>query len=492
MTARFALRRIEGGLALEQLDSGAIRLVTDRTRGLEARLTGRASAEAIFLTQQAGADASVSQALAAAMAYENAAGVLLPRNALALRELLQSLSFVHAHLRQFYLQALPDYLPWADLAGYRGTRPDLLRMARSLKARPAGYWARQSQPHPFSGPQVQRLQENQALALEALATLQRMMARIGGKFPVTMSIVPGGCSVALTDALLIELREELQRVAPVADGSAYEDAQLIARAMPRLGQVGRAGMALLCVGSLGGGQSRVQPFIPAGVWLGDRLGTYSPATTESIARSFYEIPPERRGDGPLIRPLPDKPQAYSWIKAPRYQGQPMEVGPLARLAVLHRSVAQGDTADLLDDLVKTLGGPLTGASSIAGRTLARLAEARILVRRCDELLEQLTPGEPTLVGLSGRRTVSGDGAAEVESPAGALRHRASFSRGRIALWDIIGPSTWNGSPQDESNQPGALESALAGAKLDLNRKEDRLTASRIVHSFAFSAVDAVQ
>lgn len=491
MTARFALSRVEGGLALEQADSGAIRLVTGRTRGLEARLTGRASAEAIFLSQQGGADASVSQALAAAMACENAAGVILPRNALSLRDLLQSLSFVHAHLRQFYLQALPDYLPWADLASYRGTRPDLLRMARSLKARQAGYWARQSQPHPFSGSQVERLQENQALALEALATVQRMMARIGGKFPMTMSIVPGGCSVALTDALLIELRQELRRIAPVADGSAYEDAQLIAGAMPRLGHVGRTGMALLCVGTLGGGQFQAQPLMPAGVWLDDRLEAYAPATTESIARSFYEIPPERRDEGPLIRPFPGKPLAYSWIKAPRYQGRPMEVGPLARLAVLHRSVAEGDTADLLDDLVRTLGGPLTGASGLAGRTLARLAEARILVRRCDELLEQLAPGEPNLIDASGRRPVSGEGAAEVESPAGVLRHQASFSRGRIAVWDIVGPSTWNGSPRDEADQPGPLESALAGANLDLTRKEDRLTASRIVHSFAFSAVDAV-
>jgi Ni,Fe-hydrogenase I large subunit len=170
----------------------------------------------------------------------------------------------------------------------------------------------------------------------------------------------------------------------------------------------------------------------------------------------------------------------------------MEVGPLARLAVLHHAVAEGGTADLLDDLVKTLGGPLTGASSVAGRTLARQAEARILVRRCGELLDQLAPGQPALADVPGWRRAGSEGAAEVESPAGALRHRASFSGGSIALWDMIGPSTWNGSPRDEADQPGAIESALSSAGLDLTRKEDRLTASRIVHSFAFSTADAVQ
>jgi Ni,Fe-hydrogenase I large subunit len=492
MTVTFALSRIEGGLALEQQDSGAIRLLTGPLRGLEARLTGRASIEAIYLTQQAGADAAVSQALAAAMAWENAAHALPPRDGAVLRDLLHALSFIHAHLRQLYLQALPDYLPWADLAGYHGSRPELARIARTLRSRPAGYWARQPQPHPFSASQVERLQENQASALEALAVVQRMLARIGGKFPMVMSVVPGGCSAPLTDALLVELRQELQRIAPVADGTAYEDAQLIVGAFPSLKHTGRSGMGLLCAGMLGEVPSQGPPMIPGGVWLGDRYAAYSSAPTESVAYSYYDLPPERRRGGPLLRPAPGKPRAYSWIKAPRHLGRPMEVGPLARLAVLHPTVSEGETADLLDSLVKTLGSPLTGASSIAGRTLARQAEVRILVRRCAELLDQLSPGEPTVADISSWRRVSSDGAVDVESPAGALRHRASFSGGSIALWDMIGPSTWNGSPRDEADQPGALESALSGANLDLTRKEDRLTASRIVHSYAFSAIDAVQ
>ena len=159
MTVTFALSRVEGGLTLEQQDSGAIRLVTGPLRGLEARLTGRASAEAIYLSQQAGADAAVGQALAAAMAWEDAAGVTPPRDGALLRDLLLALSIVHAHLRQFYLQALPDYLPWADLASYHGSRPELARIARTLRGRPAGYWARLSLPHPFSASQVERLHE---------------------------------------------------------------------------------------------------------------------------------------------------------------------------------------------------------------------------------------------------------------------------------------------------------------------------------------------
>ena len=490
MSVDLTVSRIEGGLALEQLDDGKVLLVTGRTRNVEARLSGRAAVETIYLTQQAGADASVGHAIAAVMAWENAAGLSIPRNAVLLRDLILSLSTIHAHLRNFYLQALPDYIPWSDLAAYRGSRLELQRIARNLKGRPAAYWARQSQPHPFTASQVERIQENQMRALDALDAVQRMLARLAGKFPMVMSVVPGGCSIPLTDALLIGLREELQRIAPVADGVGYDDATLVMGGFPRLKSLGKTGMGLLCVGTLGQGQSQAQPLISAGTWTGERFETDSASAEESVARSYYELPAERRTGGPLLQPSPSKAGAYSWIKAPRLQGKPMEVGPLARLALLHHSISAGDTADLLDDLAKACGGTLTGASSVTGRTLARQAEARILVRRCGELLDQLAPGQPTLADETGRR-VTGDGVAEVESPAGALRHTASLSRSNVVLWDIVGPSTWNGSPQDESGQPGPLEAALTGAGLDLNRKEDRLTASRIVHSFAFSTVDAI-
>lgn len=484
------LSRIEGGLALEQADDGAIRLVTLAPRGLEARLTGRAALEALYLTQQAGADAAVSHALAAAMVWERAAGVTLPRNGLLLRELVHALATLHAHLRQFYVQCLPDYLPWAEWAAYRGSRPALQRIARALKGRPASYWARQSQPHPFSPAQVERLADNQAQAVAALDTLQRMLARLGGKFPVVMSIVPGGCAVPLTEALLIELRQELQLVAPIADGTASEDGALVAALFPRLKSLGRANMGLLSAGSLGEDVPASQTLVPAAVVTGDHVEGFGSGVAESIAHSFYELPAERGRGGPLLVAAPAKPGAYSWIKAPRYQRRPMEVGALARLAVQQQSAA-GDTADLLDELTHALGTPVSGASSVTGRMLARLTEARLLVRRCGELLEQLAPGQPTVAPEAGRMRVTGEGSADVEAPAGCLRHRGVFERGRIASWDIIGPSTWNGSPRDNAGTRGALEAALAGAGLDLRQKDNRLAASRIVHSFAFSTIDAI-
>jgi Ni,Fe-hydrogenase I large subunit len=115
----------------------------------------------------------------------------------------------------------------------------------------------------------------------------------------------------------------------------------------------------------------------------------------------------------------------------------MEVGALARLAVLHRTVSPGDAAELLDDLAKAVGPTaapvaLTGAASVAGRMLARLAEARLLARRCAELIEQLAPGQPTVADAGALRRASGDGLAEAEAPAGALRHRISLERGKIA------------------------------------------------------------
>lgn len=496
MSATFALNRVEGGLVLEQDDRGTIRLMTRRWLGIETRLTGRAAAEGPYLCQQAGADASATQAIAAAIACEKAAGIEPPRNALLLRELIQALATIHAHLRQFYVQALPDYAPWAELANYRGARPDVQQAAQALKARSTAHWARTPQGHGFTAAQLDRLWDHQARCLETLGTLQRMIARLAGKYPMVMSIVPGGCSVAPTDALLVELREELRQAAAVADGVAFEDGLLVVASVPRLKALGRAGTGLMCVGSQGQGLPESQTLAPPGIYAGERFEPLTSAIAESVAHSLYQIPSDGRREGPLLVAAPAKPNAYSWIKAPRHQGRPMQVGALARLAILHHSVGTGDTADLLDDLAKAVGPgstpvQLAAADSVAGRMLARLTETRILTRRCGLLLEQLAPGQPTVADSNALRGATGEGTGEAEAPAGCLRHRVSLRRGKIAGWDLIGPSTWNGSPLDESGQRGPIEAALSAAGLNLRQKEDRLTASRIVHSFAFSTIDAI-
>ncbi len=68
-------------------------------------------------------------------------------------------------------------------------------------------------------------------------------------------------------------------------------------------------------------------------------------------------------------------EKYSWCKAPRYDGQPYEVGPLARFIV---GYAQGhpEIKDLVDSTLKATGLPATVLFSTLGRTAARALETK--------------------------------------------------------------------------------------------------------------------
>ena len=79
----------------------------------------------------------------------------------------------------------------------------------------------------------------------------------------------------------------------------------------------------------------------------------------------------------------------------------------------------------------------------------------------------------------------------MESPSGSVRHRVVLEDGRIRHYDIIAASTWNGSSRDKESSGGALEMALADRGEANDEAADRLAASRVVQSFAFSTSDAV-
>jgi hydrogenase large subunit len=113
------------------------------------------------------------------------------------------------------------------------------------------------------------------------------------------------------------------------------------------------------------------------------------------------------------------------------------------------------------------------------------------MQRAETLLDQLDPSQPTVGNDHAAFSVSGEGLGLVEAPGGALAHRVILEGGRIAHYDIVSPSTWNGAPQDEQGQAGSLEVALNQIPANLGDTAQQRTFARIVHSFAFSTTDAV-
>ena len=169
---------------------------------------------------------------------------------------------------------------------------------------------------------------------------------------------------------------------------------------------------------------------------------------------------------------------YSWLKAPRYQNEPMEVGPLARLLVAYGS-DMPEAVDAIDDFLSVTGLTLADLCSTLGRTAARALETQIIADAMDDWLDQLAVGDSIFRSWSMPLQAAGMGLNE--APRGALGHWIEIGDQKINNYQMVVPSTWNFGPRCAADKPGPLESALVGTPVaDPARPVEIL---RTVHSF---------
>jgi hydrogenase large subunit len=245
---------------------------------------------------------------------------------------------------------------------------------------------------------------------------------------------------------------------------------------------------------------------PRGILLGRDLSTVHPLDpkniTEYVTHSWYdyaggdqagkhpsegETSPKYSGPTPPYEHL-NTDEKYSWLKAPRYDDKPMEVGPLARTLIAY---ASGDkqVKTLVDATLVKLGVPATALFSTLGRVAARALEADIMVGRLAGWVAQLDDNmahgnvrihdgamwDPE----SWPKSCAGFGFHE--APRGALGHWIEIENKKIVNYQAVVPSTWNAGPRDAKGQRGAYEAALIGTPVA--DPERPLEILRTVHSF---------
>jgi [NiFe] hydrogenase large subunit len=175
---------------------------------------------------------------------------------------------------------------------------------------------------------------------------------------------------------------------------------------------------------------------------------------------------------------------YSWVKAPRLDGKPMEVGPLSRMLVAYVAGIEG-VKSLVDTTLAALGqaGKPEVLLSLLGRVAARNLEAAFVAgemgKWITELVEAVKGGDSAY--FTQQREASGEGAGLWEAPRGALGHWVNVQGNKIANYQVVTPSTWDCSPRDAQGVRGPMEEALVGAPILDPTKP--LEALRIVHSF---------
>ncbi|WP_192385322.1 nickel-dependent hydrogenase large subunit [Mesorhizobium silamurunense] len=208
---------------------------------------------------------------------------------------------------------------------------------------------------------------------------------------------------------------------------------------------------------------------------------------DGITEPHYELGPNAKGTRTNIIEL-DESAKYSWIKAPRWRGHAMEVGPLARYVV---GYAQGheEIKEQVDSTLRVLGAPLNALFSTLGRTAARALEAQWAARKqayfLDKLIANIRAGDSSTANTEkwDPKTWPAEikGVGFTEAPRGALGHWVRIKNGRIENYQCVVPTTWNGSPRDNAGNIGAFEASLMDTKVE--RAEEPVEILRTIHSF---------
>jgi hydrogenase large subunit len=454
--------RVEGDLEIRlQVQDGRVTAAYANSplfRGFERMLPGKDPRDALTITPRICGICSISQSAAAARALADAAGAVpAPQGALVAR-LLHGVENLADHVTHFNLFFMPDF-----------ARPAYAGRAWHARA-----------VERFTAAQGSAIRA----AVEARARLLHIVGLLGGKWPHTLAIQPGGVTRAPTprDRLRIEVslrqfRRHLEDVlfgAPVEAFAALDGAEALAgwasgdaglfcaiAADLGLAAMGRGAGRYLSYGAYPGPGG---PAFAAGVWDGD-LHAFDPAAIAEDLSHAWMLGATCHPSQGETRPDEDmRDGAYSWCKAPRLAGRTMETGALARQVVD--------------------GHPLARALAAQGGVAARIGGRLLEIARLQLLLEDWTrairPEERFMDPVT--IPAEGQGAGLVEAARGSLGHWLRIEGGRIAAYQIVAPTTWNFSPRDAAGTPGPVESALVGA--EVRPGEDApLAVQHIVRSF---------
>lgn len=452
VTASFdPVSRIEGHLGVEvEFDTvnGVRQVVNVRAggmlfRGFENVLIGRDPRDAQHITQRICGVCPVAHGMAAVKALDAACGAAIPTNARIMRNLVHAANFIESHILHFYLLTLPDFIagpampPWqADWSIDRrfGQETTAALMAGYLKA------------------------------IEMRRKAHEMGALFGGRMPHPPAYIPGGFTANPRPERIASFRAHLNELIGFIQDRYLPDAELLGSQYGDYFTVGRGYGNLLSFGVFdlddsGAGRLFLSGHAAEGALQPQSLD--AAVVTEHVTHSWFKDKTDglhpASGQTKPLDPV-SKDYAYSWLKAPRYDGRPCEVGPLARMWIT---------------------GEYTRGVSVMDRHLARAKEALKVALAARDWLAELEPDGP--VYQPPTLPASAASAGLTEAPRGALGHWLEISDGRISHYQVITPTTWNVSPRDHRGLLGPLEEALLGTPVqDVDKP---IEVMRVIHSF---------
>jgi [NiFe] hydrogenase large subunit len=508
--------RIEGHLRIEvEVDNGRVSKAWSTAtlfRGVETILTGRDPLDAPLITQRLCGVCTYVHDLASVRAIEDAVGVEITDNARIVRNLMLGAQFLHDHIVHFYHLHGLDWVditsalnadatatedlaraisPDADAIDFAAAKSRLQSLVATGNLGPFanGYWGHSAY---IMSPEENLLVTAHYLeALKKQATAAKMMAILGGKNPHPQSTVVGGvtCGGELSADRLNSFRAYLEETRKFVDTVYIPDLKAVAAKYPDWATVGSFSNFMAC------GEFPLGPNVPADLFMprgvifnGDiyNVQALDPAyISEHVSRSWYagstDYHPEVGETVPNFTGI-DLDDRYSWLKAPRHDGEAMEVGPLARVLVGY-GLGQAEFVNPVQQFLIETGLNEANLLSTLGRTAARGLETAIIgdamVDWLYELENNLALGNNQIYQNYSMGTGSGTGF--LEAPRGALGHWINIQGSSIDNYQMVVPTTWNLGPRCAEGIPGPLEQALVG--VPVADPASPVEVIRVIHSF---------
>jgi len=542
MTKRITIdpiTRIEGHLRVDvEVENNAVSdawASCTMWRGIERILQGRDPREAWLFTQRFCGVCTTVHALASVRAVEDALKLEIPVNAQYIRNLILINHGLHDHTVHFYHLSALDWvdvleIPKADpaktsalaesISPWTGNSRNQMKAAQDKVKRVAasgqlgiftnGYWGH---PQMRLDPNVNLLAFSHYLqALEYQRKANQVVGMLGGKTPHIQNLTVGGVSNAINlDSQATLGMERLESIRVLMDEVTsfvqqvyFVDACAIAAFYPDWLRIGGGVRNYMAVPDLPMDAAATTFDLPGGYILDGNLASVKPfqraadqtfrdGVTEDVTHAYYEgrkpLHPWRGETVPQVTEW-EGDKKYSWVKAPRFQGKPMQVGPLARVLI---GYAQGHpltrkwTDKALDTVSAVSGRKATihDMQSTMGRHLARAIRAAMLselaMRHWQFLVDNIARGDTAIHNNPLFPSGEIEGVGTHEAPRGTLSHWVVVDGGKIRNYQAVVPSTWNASPRDNAGTPGPYEASLL--RNPIADPEKPLEVIRTIHSF---------
>jgi len=520
-------------------------------RGLEIILKDRDPRDAWAFAQRICGVCTLVHGIASVRSVEDALNIEIPNNAQLIRNLMIGAQYIHDHVMHFYHLHALDWVDVVSAlkADPKATSELAQSISKYAKSSPGyfadvqnkvkkfvesgqlgifqnGYWGHSAYRLP---PEANLMAV--AHYLEALSwqrSVVKLHAIFGGKnphpnflvggTPSAISIQGGGGdagmmgATALNDQGLATVKNVIDEMKDFVDNVYVPDTLAIAGFYKDWFSKGEGLGNFLCYGDFpADGTNDVDKLlVPRGAILNRDISTLhevdlnaADQIEEFVAHSWYDYEGGKEkglhpydgetkfnydGPEPPYKHL-DVEKSYSWLKSPRWKGNSMEVGPLARALVMYAS-GNEQMKELVDYTLKTLDAPVEALFSTLGRTAARTLETKVFADNMQTWYENLianikagdlrthndTMWDPSTWPKEAR------GVGFMEAPRGGLAHWIVIKDQKIDNYQAVVPSTWNAGPRDANGVPGAYEAALQDNH-QMADPQQPIEILRTIHSF---------